>query len=503
MEKKELIKTLDFGQPVAEDEKEKLVSYFVETDNWRRMYNGEIDVVYGAKGSGKSAMYALLLSKAKEMEQQGVHIIPCEDPRGTPVFKQLSENDSITEVDLRFLWKLYFLTLTAGFLKNNNNDKFTTRELNSVLKPLYDAQLLEPDNQHLNLRTLVKSISDYIKRFRISTDVKINPDGSTTFTPKITVDEPSREQKKKGFISVESLLEKTNELLQKINVKLWLLIDRLDVAFIDSLEMEKKAIRALFRTYLDFKKYESISLKIFIRDDIWKRITDGGFREASHITKAISIKWDKDSLLNLIIFRILDNESIREFCQCNKTVDKLTIDEQRKIFYSIFPDQVEKGRNKPKTLDWIISRVSDATENATPREIIQLLIKVKENQLKRLEIGNGHIDSDKLFESVVFPSALKDVSKIRLEQTIYTEYNDLKKWIEKLEGQKVEQNLDTLSAIWSISKNKAEEICKKLVEIGFLKKQFSKEHGIYYYSVPFIYRDALSMVRGKAFKAFK
>src|SRR5207237_881456 len=59
-----VLRTLNFGQRIAEDERDYLARYFVETDQWRRMYSGEVDIVYGAKGSGKSALYFLLLDRS-------------------------------------------------------------------------------------------------------------------------------------------------------------------------------------------------------------------------------------------------------------------------------------------------------------------------------------------------------------------------------------------------------------------------------------------------------
>ena len=41
--------------------------YFVETDQWNRIYNGGVDVIYGAKGSGKSAIYHLMMNKEGEL----------------------------------------------------------------------------------------------------------------------------------------------------------------------------------------------------------------------------------------------------------------------------------------------------------------------------------------------------------------------------------------------------------------------------------------------------
>ncbi len=59
MSRLELLKQLDFGAQVAEEELNELASYFVETNQWSRMEKGEIDIVRGEKGAGKSAIYSL------------------------------------------------------------------------------------------------------------------------------------------------------------------------------------------------------------------------------------------------------------------------------------------------------------------------------------------------------------------------------------------------------------------------------------------------------------
>jgi hypothetical protein len=44
----------------------ELAKYFVETDQWNRIVKGEIDVVIGAKGAGKRAIYSLLITQERE-----------------------------------------------------------------------------------------------------------------------------------------------------------------------------------------------------------------------------------------------------------------------------------------------------------------------------------------------------------------------------------------------------------------------------------------------------
>ena len=45
MDRVEVLRSVNFGQRVAEDESEVLASYFVETDHWRRVFSGAVDIV--------------------------------------------------------------------------------------------------------------------------------------------------------------------------------------------------------------------------------------------------------------------------------------------------------------------------------------------------------------------------------------------------------------------------------------------------------------------------
>ncbi|MBI6635847.1 hypothetical protein YA0871_24605 [Pseudomonas paralactis] len=54
MNKKSLLSSIRVGHRVAEDEKNELANYFVKTAQWNKLANGEIDVIYGAKGTEKA-----------------------------------------------------------------------------------------------------------------------------------------------------------------------------------------------------------------------------------------------------------------------------------------------------------------------------------------------------------------------------------------------------------------------------------------------------------------
>jgi hypothetical protein len=53
-EKREVLQAITFGKPTAEEEGKDLSAYFVETDQWHKIFAGDIDVVYGPKGAGRA-----------------------------------------------------------------------------------------------------------------------------------------------------------------------------------------------------------------------------------------------------------------------------------------------------------------------------------------------------------------------------------------------------------------------------------------------------------------
>lgn len=250
----------------------------------------------------------------------------------------------------------------------------------------------------------------------------------------------------------------------------------------------------MFRFYNYLKAYPNIKLKIFVRDDIWRRITDGGFTEASHITKTLTIKWKPEGLLNLIILRFVKNKDFLDFYSVDHDSLLKNHDEQKELFYEVVPKKVLSGKN-PDTFEWILSRISDGTGNNAPRELIHFFERTRELQIKRFEQGLSKVEDKKVFDKFALIEALEEVSKVRYEQTLLAEYPTLKMNLEKLKSKKSEQTITTLGRFWNTNSDQTLEIADKLVDTGFFKKIPRKEHQAFF--VPFLYRPALNLVQGK------
>jgi hypothetical protein len=492
MTKRELLASLTFGQRIAEDEADALVSYFVETEQWRKIISGEADIVYGPKGSGKSALYSLLRKKREELAAKGIIPTAGENVRGTPVFEDLVSDPPASEEQFRALWKLYFLSLMGRALHvlGINNDHAM-----AVRDALEEAGLLASD---WHLRKMLKSALDYIRKIELSGEMKINPvtGAPEGFGGKITLREPGAEEEKRGFISADALLDKADKAFGDAGKRFWIVLDRLDVAFAESEGLERNALRALFRVYRDMQGLNNVSVKILLRDDIWTRITNEGFREASHITRAVTITWESRALLNLVIRRALHNSELKAYYKVESENVLASFEEQQKLFYRIFPLQVDAGERKSTTLDWMLSRTADGTKQTAPRELIHLLSAARDEQLKLLEMGAPEPPGETLISPAALKAALPIVSSVRYHQTLCAEHAAFKAWMKQLEGEKTQQTPVTLAKIWKISEAEALSRAEKLSDIGFFEKRGTKDQPIFW--VPFLYRDALHLVQGPA-----
>lgn len=491
----ELLRQANFGQRIAEEEFDELAGYFVETDQWRQILSGRVDVVYGTKGSGKSALYSLLRANDQLLRDQGVMLATGEKPRGSPVFKNLVGDPPASEIEFVALWKLYIAGIVAQVLHDHGVQNEFATELHAHLRR---AGLWEEGS---SLASLLSDALDYVKRLlrpeAVEGTLHIDPvsGNPSGVTGKVILAEPTAQQRGSGLISVDRLLEVANQALEG-NFKVWILLDRLDVAFSDHVDLEKNALRALFRAYLDGFDLANIRLKIFLRTDIWSRITEEGFREASHVTRHLTIRWSDDALLNLVVRRILHNDSICAHLKVNKDEVLASAAEQREVFYRIFPLQVDVGPNKPSTFDWMLSRTRDGAGNNVPRELIHLLNELRGVQIRKLELGEVAPDADLLFARSSFKEALPEVSKVRLEQTLLAEYPAWRDLIERLRQAKTEQTLESLASIWHVDLSDARQNAEKLREIGLFELRGTSENPRYW--VPFLYRDSLELVQGLA-----
>src|ERR1041384_1936430 len=378
MNVKDVLRLLNLGNAVAEEDRD-LENYFVETETFRQLISDEGDVIAGDKGTGKTALYRILSRRFSSIPALNkVEVVTAFNPTGNSVFQNLAMDNVLTVGQYITIWKAYVLSLAGNWLLELYDEKYYTPSMEKLDALLKRANLRIPDDQPVPIfNRLVNLIRRFTQPQAAGIEFTFNEAGlPESVMPKVEFSSASKERDEHIIRHTESL-GLLNKALEEADLTVWLVLDRLDEAFQGYPNTEIPALRALLRTYLDMKEFDRIKLKIFVRNDLFRKITRGeeGFVNLTHIRR-IAVVWDDDDLLNLLIRRIKTNE---EFVKTLGLEGKSAKD----IFYALFPDQVDAGKGKAKTWKWILSRIRDGNNVKPPRNLIDLAKKAQEEQQRR------------------------------------------------------------------------------------------------------------------------
>lgn len=482
MNKIDILKKTNVGERIAEQESEGLSKYFLKTYLWEQILNSEADIVFGCKGSGKSAIYNYLSNQEDNIFELNGILALAENPRGTIAFKDLNTTPPTEEPEFKAIWKLYFILIISNKLvEYNYNDK----DLNIVIEKLQDSNLIA---RRTSFSSIVKMVRDYITSIKaIEPNISLNENSGLidNIGVKISLNEPSTKLADKGIVSLDYLFECLNKSLKKSGFNIWIAIDRLDAIFQDNFKLEATALKTLFQVYIDLLEFENIRLLIFFRDDIWNRIIDEGFREASHLTRKELISWDEDSLFHLIMSRFAKNNELMEYLGLTDIIS-MTKENQKVLFEKIFPKlTIQNGQ---LNFQWIVSKITDGNGNTSPRELIHLINESIKHEVKSILEGGKKSDEYFISEESILKS-LKIVSKTKLE-TILSEYPNLQFFINRLKKKKIRSTPDDLKNYWDCSKKEVSIIANNLIKIGILRNENKVGKEPLYY-IPQLYRSSL------------
>ena len=264
-------------------------------------------------------------------------------------------------------------------------------------------------------------------------------------------------------IPEDAILRLLDTCLEEADITIWIALDRLDEAFSGHAGMEIPALRALLRTYLDFTEFSRVRLKLFVRRDLFSRITSGGFVNLTHINaRKLDIVWCEADLMNLLCRHIKEN---KEFCKALEIVEAT----DSEIFDAVFPKQVDTGKRKPAAWTWMMRRIRDGNDVKPSRNLIDLVQLSQDAQLKREDISSRPLSTRPALESDALRDGLSQLSVRRVNDTIFAEAGSAVERIEKFRGGKAEHNIDSMAKLFGVNMEQARTDVKPLVAIGFLE----------------------------------
>lgn len=478
----ELLSLIKPGSPVAEFDT-ALEKYFVRTDTFERLIGDEGDIVSGDKGTGKTALFRILKGRFTDYEALNhVEVLSAFNPAGTPIFQRLLDSEEQDENGYIGVWKSYIFMLAGNWLLENfESEKDGKLDELDVLLQRTGLRTLDQKPASLFSRVVA-----FIRPRSVESSASFTPDGIPVFVNKLAFDvQAPPEETPADYVRYDEALNLLQDCLAETGFTLWIVFDRLDEAFQASPAIERPALRALLRTYLDIQDLGNLRVKLFLRKDLFARIIEGGFVNLTHINaRKIPISWEDDDLYALLYRRIIESSEFLSAIGLSLEASPA------EVFSSIFPEKVDDTSKRPTTWNWILTRIRDGNDVKSPRNLVDLFIKAISAQ-KRREAKQPRVwkAGEPLIVGESLKRALAELSFERVEDTLLAEAGESAADIKLFENGKAEYNDATLTNLLG---GDAQSTVKNLVRLGFLEKIGQS------YKVPMLYRQGLSITQGKA-----
>ena len=319
------LQNIDLGENLAENESERLLDYFVETNSFQEALNRNLSIFIGRKGTGKTAN---LYSLADANNKKDNHVCVVK-PIGYEIEGVLETLQKLTNAERGYLiesiWKYLIYT--------------------ELLKSVYDKIKQYPAHKELDKaeENVISFVDD--NQIIILPEFSIRLESIMDKLSNIKSDQGSSKQEYQ--LKVSELLH--NNVINKLRSiigdycskkeKIVILVDNLDKSWLagTNLEMLSSFLFGLlevgnsiirdFAKESNWKKPVNLSLIIFLREDIFA-LMEQYFPERDKL-QISRISWDdKEILLRVIEERIRGGENIdvwvKYFC---KTVNQETVRE--------------------------------------------------------------------------------------------------------------------------------------------------------------------------------
>lgn len=495
-----LLASMNLGSSVAEQD-DLLETARVETSVFDDLLADRVDLVPGTKGSGKSALYRIfvdflanvLLNHRKVVIAHGI-----SSKSDTVFLAYKKEFEALSEDDFVDFWCIYLLSLAREqFIKEPRFSHLLASHQDEVkaFSAAYRQARIPDFEEQKSLKQILGWVLTVLKAWKPKIKYK-PPDDVGEF--ELSLFETATESPSPAASSdearmpqyIDALKSKLEDLLQAADLHIWLMVDRLDELFPRRSSVERRALRGLLRTLRLFES-PRIRVKIFLRDDILEQVTVGkeGFTALTHVTArtANTLRWSEEQILTMIVRRMFASEPLCAAFAIDKELLKTSVEYQRQAFYYVFPETVYGGKRQSKTLRWIYTHTRDGRGVATPRDVIDLVVRAGQYQRDRYNSDpKGTVD--RLLSGQAVQYGLDEVSKKKRTHLLQAEFPHHWTKIKKLIGEGTEYSDKAMKRIYGAG---FESILEDFHAIGLVEK--TTKQGKRTWRIPFVYRRGLEL----------
>lgn len=420
----QILRDLDFGRVDAESSSE-LDRRFVRTGDFDRFLGRDVQVVIGAKGTGKSALFELFAKypeAARKLAGKATDDVIVVTGMGLLDIHELAMGDANEFRDAgRYdrLWRLYIALKAALALEDYRDfSRGPVVELLKATGTVADRRLLPI------LRGLWRSLVSG----NAPSSVKLSAAaGGVEFVTQ------------RGRVDVSAVLADVEHIAHSIGRRIWILFDKVDEFATDRKQRNEMVEGLLTQGRQIRSEFGRIQTRVFIRTDIWNALD---MTNKSHLLdKKVELSWSADQLALLLIKGALTSRAVRLYLEPDiaddlvNGIDRMPRFRLLRALSALLPDKVYPGEHEADILNWIAERVTDGHGTALPRETILLGNHSRDEQLA---IGGAQPSTSgrsSLISREAIRRAFRRVSEDRCA-SYFGEFPDLRPYLDQFAGKR-------------------------------------------------------------------
>ncbi len=355
--KRTALQKLSLGASAAENEFRTLSSYFVETSEFVRTMRGEVNVVAGRKGSGKTAIFFQARDNFRQQRNSFVTDLKPESHQLSLFRTELQKILDVGAFDHSLAAFWYFLILSEILITIQQNIEYKSKVDSKALENLYDI------NQWLDKYGINES-GDFTTRInRLGNYVVQEIDAAKSRKQAISADLLTNIIFRGGITDLKKTIYKNIDHDDQIV----LLFDNIDKGWptngVDEFDIRlvRLLIETLDKIQRDFNasKKEFMSV-VFLRNDIYEMLVEGTPDRGK--SGQVRIDWTDRAKLKQVIYKRLQS-SLKD--------NRSTFEQ---LWLRFFPDKVEGNDSFDFFVDhclmrprFLINIVENAISNAVNR----------------------------------------------------------------------------------------------------------------------------------------
>lgn len=467
----EIIESLEFPEVNAADPKQELSLLFQRTTDFERFLDDMNCLIRGRKGTGKTALYWLLL-KHKSVAQKLAHgrldNTVCFSGHGRfhdsrpsrDEFKTIQKELQREEGSWEAFWRAYLLLRLFKekyfkFPRGKKGAKFN--DLKAIFRDLPGDRWQYEYTQSL---------------IRLSSDSSLR-------------------------LIVKDAIDLIDEQAKSKSETLWFLYDDLDEDFPEVGEVRHQALTGLFQLIqaCEARRTVAIRFKIFLREDIWTRLN---FDNKSHFNgRDILLQWTRIDFLRLALRQAIQSNDFKNLVDRFSPVESIdqaseeTIDRALELLWG---SRRRRGQKAKYVSRWVYERLTDSSGTTFPRSLSLLLKGSKEQELTYRGQTSIQSPTDRLLRGKSLEIGLKKASEERCN-AIKEEYPDLRRFFDHLKGVSALPTREELQTVWQESAQNVlspfDEFADWLNEIGLAEWRDNEQR----YKIADIYVYGFEMIR--------